>query len=341
MALRRGISLTRWLMPSVLVAGILGPAVANAAQTGTAANAVPRKARISKAVAFDVSPTLRALARHASAPGAPVRIRQDRGPVPIDRGFAGDAAVQSVAGNAHIGAPAANFEGLSNADNPFEVQPPDPNGEVGPNNFIEMVNIVFAVYSKTGARQLGPLTLGTLWRGFAVDDCTDPSGDPVVLYDQLANRWILTQFTTRGPIYYNCVAVSATGDPTGAYFRYAFSTGLNFPDYPKYGVWPDAHYRTTRSPATVRMRWSARGCCGEIRGPGWSSSSCHPGTLRTCPGMACFPRIWTGQPCHQMGARTTSSGRWTTAPVAGRLSTVSMYSRSRCGGARTRWARSH
>jgi len=166
--------------------------------------------------------------------------------VPIDRGFAGDAAVQSVAGTAHIGAPIVNFEGLSNADNPFEVQPPDPNGEVGPNNFIEMVNIVFAVYSKTGTRQLGPLTLGTLWSGFAVDDCTDPSGDPVVLYDQLANRWILTQFTTRGPIYYNCVAVSATGDPTGAYFRYAFSTGLNFPDYPKYGVWPDAYFLATR-----------------------------------------------------------------------------------------------
>src|SRR5207249_4897734 len=76
--------------------------------------------------------------------------------------------------------------------------------------------------------------------------CTDLSGDPVVLYDQLADRWILTQFTTRGPIYYNCVAVSQTGDPTGAYFRYAFSSGQNFPDYPKYGVWPNAYFLSTR-----------------------------------------------------------------------------------------------
>ena len=192
MALRRGISLTRWLMPSVLVAGLLGPTVASAAQAGTAANAVPLKARISKAVAFDVSPTLHSLARHPSAPGARVRIRQDRGPVPIDRGFTGDAAVQSVAGPAHIGAPVANFEGLSNADNPFEVQPPDPNGEVGPNNFIEMVNIVFAVYSKTGTRQLGPLTLGTLWSGFAVDaGLTKGEGKDAIIF-QLARlhvRW--------------------------------------------------------------------------------------------------------------------------------------------------------
>jgi len=66
------------------------------------------------------------------------------------------------------------------------------------------------------------------------------------LYDQLEDRWILTQFTTRGPTFYNCIAVSQTGDPTGAYFRYAFSTGANFPDYPKYGVWPNAYYIATR-----------------------------------------------------------------------------------------------
>jgi hypothetical protein len=109
-----------------------------------------------------------------------------------------------------------------------------------------MVNVVFAVYSKTGTRLLGPTLLGALWQGFALDDCTDLSGDPVVVYDQLANRWILTQFTTRGPTYYNCVAVSQTGDPTGAYYRYAFSTGPNFPDYPKYAVWPNAYFLSTR-----------------------------------------------------------------------------------------------
>jgi len=74
------------------------------------------------------------------------------------------------------------------------------------------------------------------------------------MYDQVADRWILTQFTTRGidfpdePLneFFNCVAVSATPDPTGPYFRYAFSTGFNFPDYPKYGIFRDSYVITTR-----------------------------------------------------------------------------------------------
>jgi hypothetical protein len=124
--------------------------------------------------------------------------------------------------------------------------PPDPVGDVGPNHYVQMVNTAWAVFSKTGTRLLGPLSLASIWAGFEVPDCEDNSGDPIVLHDQLANRWILTQFTTLGPTFYNCVAVSTTGDPTGSYFRYAFSTGVNFPDYPKYGVWPNAYFLTTR-----------------------------------------------------------------------------------------------
>ncbi|HWZ51689.1 MAG TPA: hypothetical protein VNW54_09520 [Granulicella sp.] len=149
-----------------------------------------------------------------------------------------------------IPATSANFEGLSNQDNfnifGFRVNPPDPNGAVGPNHYVEMINLVFGVYSKTGTLLLGPVDTGTLWAGFAIPDCTDPSGDPIVLYDQFADRWLLTQFTTRGPIYYDCVAISTTGDPTGSYYRYAFSTDVNFPDYPKYGVWTDSYVITTR-----------------------------------------------------------------------------------------------
>ena len=49
-----------------------------------------------------------------------------------------------------------------------------------------------------------------------------------------------------GPNYFECVAISQTSDPTGAFFRYAISTGNNFPDYPKGGIWPDAYYFSTR-----------------------------------------------------------------------------------------------
>jgi len=155
-----------------------------------------------------------------------------------------------------IPAPMANFEGLSNQDNfnlfGFRVNPPDPVGDIGPNHYVEMINLAFAVYDKQGNLLLGPAPIGALWEGFEVEDCADPSGDPIVLYDQLEDRWLLSQFTTRGPVYYDCVAISQTGDPTGAYYRYAFVTqpdplgGTFFPDYPKYGVWTNSYIMTTR-----------------------------------------------------------------------------------------------
>lgn len=207
-----------------------------------------------KAAAFDVSPALRDLAKNAKAP-ASAQLPEERGPVVIDPGYSGDGALQDqVSSNSFTSSALAipslitSFEGLRNTDNPngILVNPPDPNGDVGPNNYVEMVNLVFAVYDKQGNRLLGPTPLGALWANFAVTDCAGLSGDPVVLYDQLDDRWILTQFTSAGPEYWNCVAVSQTGDPTGAYYRYAFSTGANFPDYPKYGLWRDSYIITTR-----------------------------------------------------------------------------------------------
>jgi len=229
--------------------------------------------KFSNAVAFDTSAPLRDLAppnKKTFAASSVVReleIRPERGPEVKDKGFSGDAAVQGSSRTfaapitpLSIPSPLTNFEGLSNQDNfnifDFRVNPPDPNGDVGPNHYVEMINLVFAVYSKSGALLLGPVDTGSLWAGFAVPDCTDPSGDPVVLYDQLADRWILSQFTTSGlddptKPFWNCVAISTTGDPTGSYYRYAFVTTqpgdlFFFPDYPKYGVWTDSYVLTTR-----------------------------------------------------------------------------------------------
>ena len=220
--------------------------------------------RFSTPAAFDVSPALRdrAPSQRPSAPSGQLReVRPERGPVPADRGFSGDGAAQGASAQLQalaIPAPLENFEGLSNQDNystfGFRVNPPDPVGDIGPNHYVEMVNLVFAVYSRTGALLLGPVDTGTLWAGFPIDECIEPSGDPIVLYDQFADRWILSQFTTRGSgypaeplnLFYNCVAISTTGDPTGSYYRYAFTTGYNFPDYPKYGVWTNSYLITTR-----------------------------------------------------------------------------------------------
>lgn len=255
--------------------GALGALVL--AGTASAAGIGGGQAKFSEARAFDVSRPAREIAPPAlssrmsgqTSASEPLDIRPERGAAAKDRGYAGDAALgrsvarfQALLGPASIGAPLANFEGLSNTDNfnlfGFRVNPPDPVGDVGPNHYVEMVNLAFAVYDKSGNLLMGPLPVGALWDGFAVPDCTDPSGDVIVLYDQLVDRWILSQFTTRGlddPAQpnYNCVAISTTGDPTGSYYRYAFATqpdlvdgGYFFPDYPKYGVWTDSYILTTR-----------------------------------------------------------------------------------------------
>jgi hypothetical protein len=246
----------RWLLPLLLVTGLLVSAPVGTAQGAPeAAQASPRP-RFSSAVAFDVSPAMRDVARQATAARRATGSldRPERGPAAAGRGFSGDAAVQSSTGTGpatvDIPSPTVNFEGIpAEANIPILGGipiPPDPVGDVGPNHYVEMVNTAWAVYSKTGTLLLGPLSLASIWAGFEVPDCEDNSGDPIVLHDQLADRWILTQFTTLGPNFYNCVAVSTTANPTGSYFRYAFSSGVNFPDYPKYGVWPNAYFLTTR-----------------------------------------------------------------------------------------------
>jgi hypothetical protein len=253
---------------SLFGVGVLSTALL-AAVGATPAGSAPAKHDpvFTNAVAFDVSMPLRALAKTArtSARRNEVRLSPEPGATVKSADYSGDGALQTTSVTAPaIGGTIANFEGLGNQDNfnllGRRVNPPDPVGDVGPNHYVEMVNLTFAVYSKTGTRLLGPVDLGSLWADFPIEDCTDESGDPVVLYDQTTDRWLLTQFTTRGlnpatptAPFYNCVAVSQTGDPTGAYYRYAFITqpdtedgGYFFPDYPKYGVWRDSYIMTTR-----------------------------------------------------------------------------------------------
>ena len=141
---------------------------------------------------------------------------------------------------------ATSFAGLANSDNSLDVIPPDTNGDVGPSQYVEFVNLAFAVYSKTGTRLYGPADGSTLWTGFGGPCELDNDGDPVVLYDPISNRWMFSQFALpnypSGP-FWQCIAVSTTSDATGSSYRYAFKfsdTTMN--DYPKFGVWPDGYY---------------------------------------------------------------------------------------------------
>ena len=199
---------------------------------------------VAPVVRFDVSPPLRNIKPIPPGPGQ-LRENEDRDIVPRRKGVVKpDPVVQSTIGREPaVPGPVVSFDGQSNLS---AVAPPDPNGAVGPNHVVAMANLSFQIFNKSGTSLFGPAANNTLWAGFGGPCQTENSGDPVVLYDQLADRWLLSQFTSAGPTFFNCIAVSTTPDPTGSYFRYAVSTGGNFPDYPKYGVWPDAYYISTR-----------------------------------------------------------------------------------------------
>jgi Carboxypeptidase regulatory-like domain len=124
--------------------------------------------------------------------------------------------------------------------------PPDTNGRVGAKQYVQWNNTSFAVFNKTtGALLYGPAAGNTLFQSLGGVCATHNDGDPVVAFDILAGRWILSQFVVGADpeFSHQCVAVSQTEDATGAYFLYDFVTDpANFVDYPKIGVWPDGYY---------------------------------------------------------------------------------------------------
>jgi len=137
------------------------------------------------------------------------------------------------------------FDGIGQGVFGFNVSqaPPDTNGAVGLTQYVQWVNTSFAVFNKsTGSLIKGPVAGNSLWQGFGGGCETSNSGDPIVLYDKVANRWVLSQFVASAP-FLQCIAVSTTPDATGTYNRYAFPYS-NLNDFPKMGVWTDAYYET-------------------------------------------------------------------------------------------------
>lgn len=175
------------------------------------------------------------------------QIEKENPPLPLkDHKDEDDAALQDSFGNTtnaiNALAVGTGFQGINQAGGCGNCAPPDTNGDVGPNHYVQSVNSSFAVYSKTGTKLYGPANINTLWSGFGGACQTRNDGDPIVLYDSMADRWLVSQFTAASP-YYECVAISQTGDPLGAWYRYAFQLSTaDFPDYPHLGVWPDGYY---------------------------------------------------------------------------------------------------
>src|SRR6266566_5180489 len=165
----------------------------------------------------------------------------------------GPSATQPTSAAVVAAAPALlnSFAGVGNGfsgpNGTFAVNsaPPDTNGAVGPNHYVETVNTSFAIFNKSGTPVYGPVPINQVWSGFGGGCQANNDGDPTVVYDGIADRWVISQFSVTTTPYLMCVAVSTTGDPTGSYYRYSFSYGsVNFPDYPKLSVWPDAYYLT-------------------------------------------------------------------------------------------------
>ncbi len=171
-----------------------------------------------------------------------------------------DGALQTApVGNA-IPAPIVSFDGLGNLNG---VLPPDSDGAVGPNHYMEWINLSFAIYNKSGTLIYGPANGNTLFSGMGAPCETTNNGDPVVLYDHLANRWLASQFSfPNGPYtgpYYQCIAVSQTNDPTGSWNRYAFQVSTNkLNDYPKFGIWKDGYYMSFNQ-FTGGTTWGGQG----------------------------------------------------------------------------------
>ncbi len=143
-----------------------------------------------------------------------------------------------------------SFDGLG-ADLSVAQPPRNPSDNslaVGPEHVFQIVNSQFAIFTRKGKVVQGPATTNSLFKGFGGPCEERPNGDAVVRFDQLAGRWLVVMpiFRRVGPAnaYAICYAVSATGDPTGAYHRYAFDREL-FPDYPRPAVWPDGYYVPT------------------------------------------------------------------------------------------------
>ena len=166
-----------------------------------------------------------------------------------------EKVVRSLMAPATMPAPLATFPGITSVTSGCGCLPPDTDGDVGPNHYIQAVNSSFKINNKTGTQLLAPTTYNTL---FSAMGPTTPCGanqnrgDPYVFYDHLADRWVISDFAFAnfpGVLFYQCIAVSKTNDPVaGGWWLYALQVDPANPtflgDYPKLAMWSDAWYLT-------------------------------------------------------------------------------------------------
>ncbi len=215
-----------------------------------AQNAPDLKPRISKNIYFDISPPLRDMLK-TPPPKADMSWKDGivlNHPKPAEKSKNGsqpgiDRTVQNYQGTSAADTLLLSFDGSNNINS---VAPPDCDGDVGPNHYFDVVNCHYSIYDKAGNLLLGPISNSAMFTGLPNNV---NSGDAVVLYDEVSDRWVFSQFSLPnypyGP-FFEMVAVSQTGDPLGQYYRYQFQYTY-MPDYPKLGIWPDGIYMSSNN----------------------------------------------------------------------------------------------
>jgi len=142
--------------------------------------------------------------------------------------------------------PLLTFEGVAETQSGCGCEPPDSDGDVGPNHYVEAVNSSFKVFDKNGATLAGPTTYNSLFAPLVGTPCSGSNdGDPYVLYDPSADRWLVSDFafpSFPGSSFWQCIAVSKTSSPvTGGWNLYALQVDPGNPtylgDYPKFAFW--------------------------------------------------------------------------------------------------------
>jgi len=233
------------------------------------------KTIVNPAVHFDRSASLPSLYATYQVPATSPRHRPANSNAPEEKKFpptvigAEGAAVEQVTqGTRPAAALIASFDGLgvgfTGPQGTAESRNPSDNSlAAGPNEIVQIVNSRMAIYSRQGARYpatgkvlLGPVVTNILFAGFGGPCEKIISGDAVVRYDQLADRWLFVVPNFRhlpdqpNAPYAMCYAVSTGPDPMGPYYRYQFDRPL-FPDYPRPAIWSDGYYLPTSTGDTV------------------------------------------------------------------------------------------
>ncbi|HKP69071.1 MAG TPA: hypothetical protein VJV05_07290, partial [Pyrinomonadaceae bacterium] len=203
--------------------------------------------KFSRAVAFGESSELRDIRNSEKQNGQPT-VRELGGPlsqVPTGAAVTHDAdAAVATFGGTSMPLPITNFPGIENLDNgaiyQLLIMPADMNGDVGPNHYVQFVNSLLRVYDKTGQAMGPPFKISSLFESLGTVCSTRNDAVGLVQYDQLADRWLVTQTCTAFPPFRQMVAISKTGDPLGGYYAYEFvMPNVKLNDFPKFGVWPD------------------------------------------------------------------------------------------------------